>query len=189
MVHIVLIPPCEFFGLSSAAIYFPLLLDWRRSVVLHRLFPIIYFSFPRVRRKGPPPSLTHLLGRCFWDGLFRIQLPNIELPNIELPNIELLIVELRKGKSYKKSESIVLDSLLFGFPDPAFRGYSMFSNLTSFGNLLFGNLMFGNLTFGNSMFGNSMFGNVDVLIDSFFYNVFQPTRVHPPSSLRWDKSS
>ncbi len=23
----------------------------------------------------------------------------------------------------------------------------------------------------------------------FFYNVFQPTREHPPSSLRWDKSS
>ncbi len=23
----------------------------------------------------------------------------------------------------------------------------------------------------------------------FFYNVFQPTKVHPPSSLRWDESS
>jgi hypothetical protein len=24
---------------------------------------------------------------------------------------------------------------------------------------------------------------------SFFYSVFQPTRGHPPSSLRWDKGS
>ncbi len=32
-------------------------------------------------------------------------------------------------------------------------------------------------------------GNAYAIVGNFFYNVFQPTREHPPSPLRWDKGS
>jgi hypothetical protein len=40
------------------------------------------------------------------------------------------------------------------------------------------------------IFGHkNLFARNEALTFIFFYNVFQPTREHPPSTLRWDEGS